>query len=383
MTVELPDRGFVFWPVGCGDSTTVLVNDGVVLQVDIQHHESAEDDDEPYHPVVDTLVDEVLPVVDDEPYLAVFALTHPDKDHCKGFAELLDRCTIGEIWFTPRVIREFDTDEGLSDDAEAFCEEASRRIKAYGDGEVQSGDRIRIIGNDDILDEDDYADIPDECKSRPGEATTVLDGADVGDTFRAFFHAPFGDDSELDDRNRNSLAMQITLSDGDGRGKLMLFGDLDYPPLKRIFEYTDDVDDKAWDVLLAPHHCSKSAMYFQEDGDDEPVLKQDVLDLIEDAGGDEGWIVSSSTKVPASNESGDNPPHTIAKEHYEEIAPSGFLCTGDDENSDEPICFQIDSGGISLLSGKSDTGSSEAAESVKDARGGTAPVGTAVGFGKR
>ena len=114
MTVELPDRGFVFWPVGCGDSTTIRVNDNVVVQVDIQHHESAEADDEPYHPVVDTLVDEVLPEVDGEKYLAVFALTHPDLDHCKGFGELLDRCKIGELWFTPRIIREYVDDEGLS-----------------------------------------------------------------------------------------------------------------------------------------------------------------------------------------------------------------------------------------------------------------------------
>ena len=272
MTVELPDRGFVFWPVGCGDSTTIKVNDNVVVQVDIQHHESAEADDEPYHPVVDTLVDEVLPEVDGEKYLAVFALTHPDKDHCKGFAELLERCKIGELWFTPRIIREYADDEGLSEDAKKFCEEANRRIELNQSGEAESGDRIRIIGNDDILDEDDYKDIPDDCKSRPGESTTVLDGIDLAGTFRAFFHAPFGDDSDGNERNKTSLAMQITLTEGDEEGRLMLFGDLDYPPLKRIFDYSDD-DDKAWDVFLAPHHCSKSAMYFQEEGDDEPVCQ--------------------------------------------------------------------------------------------------------------
>ena len=122
MTVELPTRGFVFWPVGCGDSTTIKVNDNVVMQVDIQHHESAEDDDEQYHPVVDTLVDEVLPEVEGEKYLAVFALTHPDKDHCKGFAELLDRCKLGELWFSPRMLREYDTEEGLSEDAPVVVE---------------------------------------------------------------------------------------------------------------------------------------------------------------------------------------------------------------------------------------------------------------------
>ena len=93
--------------------------------------------------------------------------------------------------------------------------------------------------------------------------------------------------------------------------------------------------------------------------------------------------MSSSTKVPTSNESGDNPPHAIAKEHYEEIAPSGFLCTGDDENSDDPIGFEVTTDGISLFSGEADTGKSEADEAIKDARGGSEPTGTTVGFGRR
>src|SRR5947209_3207214 len=128
MTVKLPARGFVFWPVGCGDSTTIKVNENLVMQVDIQHHESSETD-EAYHPVVDTLVDEVLPIREgeDKPYLAVFALSHGDKDHSKGFIELLDRCIIGELWFSPRVIRDYEENETLSEDAEAFCEEANRR----------------------------------------------------------------------------------------------------------------------------------------------------------------------------------------------------------------------------------------------------------------
>ncbi len=382
MGVGLPDRGFVFWPVGCGDCTTIKVNDNIVIQVDLQHHESADDDTEPYHPVIDTLIDDVLPTIDDEPYLAVFALTHPDKDHCKGFAELLERCTIGELWFSPRIIREFDTDDGLSDDAQAFCDEAQRRIDEYEDGDVETGDRIRIIGNDDILAEDDFTHIPDERKSRPGESTTVLDGVDLDGTFRAFFHAPFGDDSDTDERNRTSLAMQLTLTEGEGIGRLMLFGDLDYPPLKRIFEYSDD-DDKAWDVFLTPHHCAKSAMYFREADDDEPVLKQDLLNLIEVAGGDDGWIVASATKVPSTNKKGDNPPHAIARERYEEIAPTGFLCTGDDEDSDEPIAFQVDADGIALCSSAAPVEASQAAAAIDAARGGAEPVATTVGFGRR
>jgi hypothetical protein len=380
MALDLPPRGFVFWPVGCGDSTTIKVNDNIVMQVDIHHMSAADDDGEPYHPVVDTLADEVLPEVDGDPYLAVFALSHGDKDHCKGFKKLHQMARIGELWFSPRVIRDYEANEDLCEDAQAFCEEVNRRIDINRRGEAGSGDRIRIIGSDDILDEEPYSDLPDDRRSRPGDTVTVLDGVDLEGTFRAFLHAPFGDDS-TGERNKTSLGMQITLAEGDGEGRVMLLGDLDYPPLKRIFvEYSDD-DEKAWDVLLAPHHCSKSAMYFEEEADDGEVLKQDVLDAMESAAGERGWVIASSTAVPTSNQPGDNPPHAKAKARYEEVAPDGFLCTGDDEESDDPICFEVDVDGISLYSGQTPSGGSEASAAVKDARGGDKPHGTTVGFG--
>ena len=60
-------------------------------------------------------------------------LTHADKDHCSGFADLLDKATIGELWATPRMWREYlddgeDTD--LREDAKAFDEEVKRRVEA-------------------------------------------------------------------------------------------------------------------------------------------------------------------------------------------------------------------------------------------------------------
>lgn len=162
--------------------------------------------------------------------------------------------------------------------------------------------------------------------------------------------------------------MQVTLTEGDTSGRLMLLGDLDYPPLKRIFvEFSDD-EDKAWDVLLAAHHCSKSAMYFQEEGDSEAVLKYDLLGAMEDAAGDHGWVVASSVAVPTSNQDGDNPPHAKAKARYEEIAPNGFLCTGDDEESDDPISFEVNADGISLFSGQSPSGGSTGQRSAPAAR---------------
>src|SRR4051812_26501156 len=105
--IDLPDRGIVFWPVGVGDSATIVIDDETILQVDLHHLECAEDDDDPRVAIVDHLV-ELLPTVDGKPYLAGFAATHLDEDHILGFAELLERVTIGDLWFTPRIFRDVD-----------------------------------------------------------------------------------------------------------------------------------------------------------------------------------------------------------------------------------------------------------------------------------
>jgi beta-lactamase superfamily II metal-dependent hydrolase len=100
-STQLPARGLVFWPVGTGDSTTIVIDDDHVIQVDIHDMAMADDDDAIVAAVVDRLV-EVLPERDGQPYLAAFILTHADKDHCLGFTDLLDKVSIGELWATPR-----------------------------------------------------------------------------------------------------------------------------------------------------------------------------------------------------------------------------------------------------------------------------------------
>src|SRR5687768_3020007 len=101
-TVTLPARGFVFWPVGTGDSTTIVVNEWTVVQVDLHHLVAADDSDDPRMAIVDQLV-KALPKKNQKPYLSLFALTHLDLDHCQGFKDLLKRVQIGELWFTPRL----------------------------------------------------------------------------------------------------------------------------------------------------------------------------------------------------------------------------------------------------------------------------------------
>lgn len=383
MTNELPKQGFVFWPVGTGDSTTVAVGEDVVLHVDLNHMAQAEEEDDPHTPIVDVLV-EVLPHLDKTPYLATFALTHPDQDHCRGFADLLKRVHIGELWFTPRIFREYKTD--LCDDAQAFQKEALRRVRATveAEGDPGSGDRVRIIGYDELLKDEEFEGFPKDRLTIPGGVITELDGRDMPTRFRAFVHSPFKDDSD-GERNDTSLGLQVTLSNGKGVGQALLFGDLCYPTLRRIFDRSKAAD-LLWNVLLAPHHCSKSAMYWQVEGEDEETLKQDILDSMEKAEASPGYVVSSSDPIPASNKPGDNPPHAVAKARYEEIANDGFLCTQEHPDEKEPVAivFVVDDSGLTYLKPESQSkrAASAISTAVAAARGGVGTPTERVGFGR-
>lgn len=354
---ELPTRGAVFWPVGTGDSSTIVLDDEIVMQVDLHDLAMAQDEDTPHVPVVDRLI-EALPTSDGEPYLAVFALTHADKDHCLGFENLLSRVRIGELWATPRMWREFadpDAPEPCPD-AKAFQDESERRVaatkKAVAAGkEPASGDRILVIGYDTDHDDHAYSELPDKYLSGPGKSVSTLDEHDCSDRFEVFFHAPFVDDC-ASERNETSLAMQITLTDDSGvDGKMLLFGDLAHDTIMKIFNYSVDHDRQErleWDLLLAPHHCSKKVMYITVDGED--VLHEDVLDAFSaNARHDGVVIVSSSDTFRPKDEPGMNPPHRKARDRYQEIAELICTMSWGDEKAPSPVVFGVDASGARIV----------------------------------
>lgn len=357
----LPARGAVFWPVGTGDSTTVVVDDTVVLQVDLHDLAKADSDTNPEVAVVDRLV-EALPVVDGEPYLATFVLTHADKDHCLGFADLLSQVRIGELWSTPRLWREYNDPDApeLCADAVAFREESERRIDATRlavsiGGKPASGDRIRVVGYDTEHSSHAYNDLPDEYLAYPGTSLSVLDGHDRSGVFEAFIHAPFKEDAAAA-RNETSLSMQVTLTDESGvDGKVLLFGDLAHDTIMKIFNYSEYYDREQyleWDLLLAPHHCSKRVMY-KKDAYGAEVLQQDVLDAFERNARLGAAIVASSAIFPTVDVDGHNPPHRMAADRYAEIADE-LICTMSwmDELAPSPVVLGVDAFGARVIRGE-------------------------------
>ncbi len=348
-------RGAMFWPVGIGDSTTIVADDQHVVQVDLHDMAKADDDGTVVTPVVDVLA-ACLPRRHGRPYLAVFALTHADQDHCRGFADLLKTVTIGELWATPRLWREYeDADAVICEDARAFQEEAERRVRATRAAaargeEPASGNRILVVGYDSDREQHAYADLPGQYLTGPGHAVTKLDGDDVSAVFEAFIHAPFKDDCAAA-RNETSLALQVTLRQPAGAdGRILLLGDLAHDTIMKIFTYSEAYDRAArlaWDVLLAPHHCSKHVMYTNGE------LQQDVLDAFERHARDHAYIVASSMPVPGRNDAGDNPPHAKAKARYLQILDNAaqFVCTQEWPSPDQPapVVFGLDADGLRLL----------------------------------
>lgn len=353
-----PERGAVFWPVGTGDSTTVVISDQIVLQIDLHDLALADEDDTPEAPVVDLLA-ESLPQVDETPYLAAFALTHADKDHCLGFADLLEKVHIGELWATPRLWREYQMDDApaLCPDAQAFQEEAERRVAAVmaaiakGD-EVASGDRIVIIGYDTDHDKHAYAELPEEFKSGPGKTITTIDGVDCSDTFEAFIHAPFADDC-ASARNDTSLAMHLTITEANGAsGRVLMFGDLAHETIMKVFTYSEYYERNQYldyDVLLAPHHCSKKVMFIP-DADGKDVLQKDVTDAFARHANEGAVVVCSSGPIPAQDKPRDNPPHLKAYNRYREVVDEVIVTmswpAGD---AVAPVVFVVNETGGSIV----------------------------------
>jgi hypothetical protein len=390
MFADVEGPSFIFWPVGCGDSTTIVISNFEVLQVDLNDKVMADDEDNEHIPLVDELV-EKLPQRDGKPYLSCFALTHPDQDHCRGFEDLLKRVVIGELWHSPHIFREYEDQEPLCEDAQVFRKEARRRaaqtIKVGGD--PGAGNRVRIIGYSSLFEPgENYHGFPDQFRTRPGAEIITLDGIDVSDRFHAFIHGPFKE-GEADVRNETSVAMRVIVGSAEDQMAGLFLGDVSYPTLMQIFQQTHNHDNDSmlrWNVLLAPHHCSKKVMY-ERDAEGRDVFKKDAMDELQTPQLEVGYVIASSPEFPAANSSGDNPPHVKARNRYEEIVNTAFVCTGEYSTPDNvrPIIFTVNEDGITLVGEDyqiSEDARATLAAAVMQARGRAAPPTAKVGFGR-
>lgn len=355
----MPDPTITYFPVSNGDTCLLKLADKTTFLIDMNVTEAGGDPEDPSrYDVHAHLLKELRSDADGRPHLDAFLLTHPDQDHLRGVPSVFylgdptgyskndkedGRILVDELWFAPRIFWPWE-EKDLSEDAKAFKKEADRRIAVFRKGGKErtvAGNRIRVIG---------YTDNPDlagleAIVTVPGGTISLINGR-AQQTFEFFVHAPFRKDTDAkwQERNDTSIVLQARFTvDGQDRAALALLGgDARCAIWEAILEKSQ-AEDVAWDLFLAPHHCSWTFFSELPSEDNEP--SKNILNFLED-GHREGAFVVSSSKPIKDDE--DNPPHyQAAKLYRKSVGEDRFFCTGEhpNEKKPEPLYFRMTKNG--------------------------------------
>ena len=132
--------------------------------------------------------------------------------------------------------------------------------------------------------------------------------------------------------------MRVTLTSGDCEQRILFLGDLAHESLGELLAEADR-EELEFDIAIAPHHCSKRAL-FDDDGNEA----RDVISGMTDNAAEDAWVVASSPPIPASDTDGADPPHRVAWDKYEEIfGVDNRVCTGEhgSEDDPDPVVFDV------------------------------------------
>lgn len=356
----------IFYPVGNGDTTQIILSKGRRVLFDFCHRNNADDPKTPEIDLKARLKDELKKVSRDN--FDVVAFTHADLDHIQGSTEFFElrhatkyqgegRIKIEELWVPAAMLLEEASRDEQSDEFYILRQEARHRLL--------EGTGILVFSRPKLLIEW----LHERLRQR-GEPTSARDHlfVDAGelvpgftlanDGVEFFCHSPFikhCDDGDII-RNVAALVFNVRFRADGAHYDYLEIGDADWDALEDIVSATraHKNDDRLnWDLYNIPHHCSYAGLS-DEKGDKETVPKPLVKDLLLQ-GQRDAYIVSCSCPIPDLKESYDQtqPPHIQARKAYErhlkDVAGRKFLVTMEEPNAyhPEPIEFEITYGGVS------------------------------------
>lgn len=361
-----------FFPVGNGDMTLITLNDPeeTTILIDVNIRSAADDEENDDCPDVAKEIRKRLKSdANKRPYVDIFLLSHPDKDHCSGLSthfhlDILDnynddppedeekKIAIREIWSSPMVFRRASKNHTLCPDAKAFNTEAKRRVKVFrdrGEKTVEDGDKITILGEDENGKTDDLTEI----LVKQGEYFAKIRGQ-KNEYVKIYLIAPLpGDDDEKEEKlskNHSSVVLQFSISaDKDNPGACLYLtgGDAEVAIWEEIWaSFKNDTAKIEYDILLSPHHCSWHVLSYDSWSDSEsPKVFEDAKSALSQTKVG-AFIVASSNPI---KDDGYDPPCIGAKNEYIKILGDGdsFFCTGEwqNEKDPEPLEFSITTGG--------------------------------------
>lgn len=325
-------HSITFYPVNNAD--TVLLQADSSILTDIHYRKDAQDEtnDDAYD-----IGKDIREALSDNT-LDIFINTHPDKDHVSGFADLFhtgcpskwtedsDRILVKEIWITTYTDNLTDPTE----QAKPLIDEIARRKKVSGADGGRDGNRLRIIKCGDQFSPSGYlsgsalAPNDQEC-----EASDEVEG----------------------NRNNSSIVIRWTYtSDGNSYG-IMLAGDAEFEVWERL-DKENTGEELSWNLLLAPHHCSRTPYSFKnQDGD---YINSDAAWAALSHCEGNGFIVASSKPIRDDNK---NPPHYHARSRYISLlddqkagGENRFFNpeTHGEKETPKPVVFELSSKGIKI-----------------------------------
>ena len=356
-----------FFPVGNGDMTLIQTESKRNILIDVNIRAAADDPDDDTPDVAQMLRDRIER--DDQGRLCVdvLVLSHPDEDHCRGLAkhfhlgpadkwsEETGKIFIREIWSSPIVFRRASKRHKLCQDARDFNTEARRRVRQYreSDSNVDDGDRVLILGEDENGKTDDL----DEIVIPINSTFSRINGQD-DHTISARLLAPISeadvDDEEVLTKNNSSVVIQFSLA-GRGVANKCLYltcGDTEVAIWEALWAiHARRPDWLSYDVLLVPHHCSWHSLShdsWRELGANVKV-SQDARHALSQAR--DGATIVASSKAIKDGDS--DPPCVQAKREYVKIVNDvrgQFRCVGEhpSENSPEVTEIEINDSGPKL-----------------------------------
>ena len=254
----------------------------------------------------------------------VVAFTHADDDHIHGATDFfyLDhadkyqgsgRTKIMELW----VPAAFIVESGLTGEAGVLRAEARHRLK--------EGHGIRVFARPGRLEEwlEENSLSVEERKNLIVDAGQLVPAFSVDrDGLEVFAHSPFAvrSEDELQDRNENSLVVQLTFVVKKQDTKAIMGSDADCGAWSKIVDITRNHQNDprlCWDIFKISHHCSYNALA-EEKGKEMTKPVNEVAWLF-GQGRERGVLVSTSKPIPTDDED-DQPPHRQAANYYTDVA---------------------------------------------------------------
>ncbi|WP_043632928.1 hypothetical protein [Chromobacterium haemolyticum] len=354
----------IFYPVGNGDTSQIILENGKRILMDYRHRKKTEAGEGPEINLKARLDQELKDAGRDS--FDVVAFTHADTDHIENSTEFFElrhaakyqgngRIKIDTLWVPAAMVLETGTNGQQSSEFVIWRQEARHRLK--------EGKGIRVFSKPEKL--KDW--LEENGLTLESRRHLITDAGQLAPDFdietdgvEFFCHSPFikhVDDGD-DLRNAASLIFNVRFRRNGADYDYLAVGDSEWSVLEDIVTTTKahgNMDRLAWDLYNIPHHCSYLALS-DEKGEFETTPKPLVKEILL-SGKDGAYIVSSSCPILDTKEGREQtqPPHIQAKKCYEtyrkKTGGARFLVTMEEPNATkpEPLEFKVDNHGVSLV----------------------------------